>query len=118
MPSPLPNDPHLIRLREFVTTLPETAEVEAWGHPTFRAGKKMFASFGFHEGIPTISVKQTFSDQEVLLEDSHFFLPPYSGKQGWVGIWVEQVEWSLVEDLVERAYRLVALKRMLRALDA
>ena len=35
-----------------VTEDPETTEVEAWGHPTFRAGKKIFAikAFFFYGG--------------------------------------------------------------------
>jgi hypothetical protein len=36
----------LKQLRSICLTLPESAEVEALGHPTFRAGKKMFAAFG------------------------------------------------------------------------
>ena len=37
------NDPYLTELREVCLTFPESAEVEAWGRPTFRAGKKLFA---------------------------------------------------------------------------
>src|SRR5262249_593215 len=36
----------LKHVRALCLVLPETHEVEAWGHPTFRAGKKMFAAFG------------------------------------------------------------------------
>jgi hypothetical protein len=36
----------LRRLRKLCLSLLETAEVIAWGHPTFRAGKKMFAACG------------------------------------------------------------------------
>ncbi len=34
----------LKRLRSICLALPEAVEIEAWGHPTFRAGKKMFAA--------------------------------------------------------------------------
>ena len=43
-------------------------------------------------------------------------MPPYVAKQGWVGILIDEVEWPVLADLVVRGYRLVALKRMLRAL--
>ena len=39
------DDPFLAELREICLAFPESAEVEAWGRPTFRAGKKMFAIF-------------------------------------------------------------------------
>jgi hypothetical protein len=41
----------LKRLRSICLTLPEAAEVEAWGHPTFRAGRKMFADLADFEQI-------------------------------------------------------------------
>jgi hypothetical protein len=43
-------DPHLDELRRICLELPEVTEVEAWGRPTFRAGKKMFAMFVHHDG--------------------------------------------------------------------
>ncbi|HMF13765.1 MAG TPA: MmcQ/YjbR family DNA-binding protein [Gemmataceae bacterium] len=39
-------DRALKQVRSICLALPEAGEVEAWGHPTFRAGKKMFAAFG------------------------------------------------------------------------
>jgi len=109
--------PCLTKLRRLTASLPETAEAEAWGHPTFRAGKKIFATFGEHEGAATICVKQTRTDQVSLTGDLRFFVPPYVGKHGWVGIRIDDVEWPFVAELVECSYRLVALKRMVRALD-
>ena len=35
----------LARIRAVCLALPETAEVEAWGHPTFRVADKIFAGF-------------------------------------------------------------------------
>lgn len=39
------DDPYLAELRTVALALPENREVEAWGCPTFRAGKKIFAMF-------------------------------------------------------------------------
>ena len=33
----------LKKIRGICLGWPEAAEIQAWGHPTFRAGKKMFA---------------------------------------------------------------------------
>ncbi len=108
----------LNRLRTFALALPESAEVEAWGHPTFRAGKKIFATFGFHEDRPCITVKSTLPEQQMLVTDPSFFVPPYVGHKGWVSVWVDtDVAWELIEELVLDSYRSVALKRMLKVLD-
>src|SRR5262249_21301296 len=54
-------DKALKQFRSICLALPETREVEAWGHPTFRAGKKMFAGFGEQDGIATIGLKVAMS---------------------------------------------------------
>ncbi len=102
--------------------MPEGAEVEAWGHPTFRAGKKMFAAFG--EGVEgagglSLGVKVGFERQEELLTDPRFYPTPYAAHQGWVSLRIDDTsDWAEVAGLLVEAYRQVALKRMLKALDA
>ncbi len=59
----------LKQVRFFCLALPEAREVEAWGHPTFRAGKKMFAGFGEEEGEMSLGLKVGFDRQEELLKD-------------------------------------------------
>ena len=112
--------PHrcLTKLRKLSASFPETKEGETWEHPTFRVRDKIFASFGEHQGRPSIGVKQTKAEQAVLIEHPGIFVPPYVGQHGWVGIWVDDVEWPMIADLVESSYRKVALKRMIKALDA
>jgi predicted DNA-binding protein (MmcQ/YjbR family) len=114
---PPENHPSLTKLRKLAASFPETKEVEAWGHPTFRAGERIFATFGEHDGRPAITVKQTREVQSILVEGPGFFVPPYVGQHGWVGIWTDKTKWPVVADLVESSYRLVARKRMIRALD-
>ncbi len=111
----------LQRLRSICLALPEAVEIEAWGHPTFRAGKKMFAAFG--EGIEgqtglSLGVKVGFDRQEELLKDDRFYPTPYAAHQGWVSIQIDgKTDWDEVKGLLLEAYRQVALKRMLKALD-
>ena len=109
----------LKQVRRLCLALPEATEVEAWGHPTFRAGKKMFAAFGAGEGGPTLGLKVGFERQEELLRDERFFPTPYAAHQGWVSLRIDgRTDWDEVCGLVREAYRQVALKRMLKALDA
>jgi hypothetical protein len=52
------------------------------------------------------------------LRRPRFFVTPY-GRGQWVSVWADRpLEWRLVGRLLQRSYRLVALKRMIAALDA
>jgi predicted DNA-binding protein (MmcQ/YjbR family) len=108
----------LRQVRALCLALPEASEVEAWGHPTFRAGKKMFAAFGQDADGLTVGLKVGHDRQEELLQSGRFFPTPYAAHQGWVSLRIDgRTDWAEVGDLVREAYRLVALKRMLKALD-
>ena len=111
-------DRALKQVRSICLALPEAGEVEAWGHPTFRAGKKMFAAFGEgREGL-TIGLKVGFDRQEELLADERFFPTPYAARQGWVSLRIDgKTDWDELGQLLREAYRQVALKRMLKALE-
>src|SRR5206468_8027221 len=111
-------DKALKQVRSLCLALPEASEVEAWGHPTFRAGKKMFAAFGGEGNDLSLGLKVGFDRQEELLRDERFFPTPYAAHQGWVSLWInDETDWDEVKGLVREAYRQAALKRMLKALD-
>ena len=108
----------LERLRRICLALPEANEVTTWGHPTFRAGKRMFAVFEQYRGEWSIAFKAGLAAQASLLKDHRFYLTPYIGQQGWVSLKVRgRVSWKEIERLVFQSYRLVALKRMLDVID-
>ena len=114
-----PYDKALKEVRRLCLALPEACEVEAWGHPTFRAGKKMFAGFGEDDGQLSLGMKVGFDRQDELLNDSRFFPTPYAARQGWVSLTIDNnTDWTEVDGLLREAYRQVANKRMLKALDA
>jgi predicted DNA-binding protein (MmcQ/YjbR family) len=113
-----PYDKMLKQVRSICLALPETREVEAWGHPTFRAGKKMFAAFGGEGNDLTIGLNVGFQRQDELVEDDRFFPTPYAARLGWVSLRLKsKIDWDEVAGYVREAYRQVALKRMLAALD-
>ncbi|MBC8327125.1 MAG: MmcQ/YjbR family DNA-binding protein [Planctomycetes bacterium] len=112
-----PHHPCLVQLRRQLARLPEAVEIETWGHPTFRAGKKIYAIFGDENGGPALNVKQQPEQQEALLERPGYFYPPYTGHKGWIGVLVDEVPWEDIEPILVDGYRQVALKRMLKALD-
>jgi predicted DNA-binding protein (MmcQ/YjbR family) len=113
------DDPYLKELREVCLALPEAVEVEAWGRPTFRAGK-IFALFsGTDERQYGMIFKPESDERAALLEEPRFYSPPYYGPSGWLALDFDAapVDWDEVAELVEESYRQIALKRMLKALD-
>ena len=117
------DDPHLDGVRRVCLALPEAVEVEAWGWPSFRAGArgKMFAIYDNHgEAGYALTFKADPAERTALMEDKRFFEPWYWGARGWLALDLvsTQPDWAEVAELVETAYRQVALKRQLRALEA
>lgn len=111
-------DAILQRFRDLCLSFPETSEAESWGHPNFRAGKRTFASFEWIKARPSVAFRLGTDEVDLLLlQHKNFFVTPY-GKGHWISIWADShLNWQLVEDLAERSYRLVALRRMLAVLD-
>ena len=119
------------RLRQIIAAWPETDERLSHGAPTFWGGKKTFASFhDNHHGDGRIAVwiKSDADTQEGLVEanPSLFFIPPYVGPSGWLGVRLDghgrgggqdRVDWDVVAGLLEDGYRAVAPKRALKQLD-
>ena len=111
------NEETLKKLRTLCLALPETSEKASWGHPNFRAGKKVFVAFERVKGRASIAFRLDPKEVDRLLTRKEFFVTPY-GRGLWVSLWADgRVNWRAVNDLVQRSYRVVALKRMLTALD-
>src|SRR5712691_1559659 len=62
----------LKELREICLALPEATETVKWGHPTFEAGKKIFAVLDHYYGQPCIAFRSSKKDQIKLLRDKRF----------------------------------------------
>jgi len=113
------DDPYLSDLRRLALALPEACEVEAWGRPTFRAGKKIFAVFtGLNDEGYSLVFKPDEAERPALIDDSRFYVPAYWGPSGWLALdfTAAPVDWAEVAELLEASYRQVALKRMLAKL--
>ena len=103
------------RLRALCLALPEAAERETWDWPTFRVRGKIFAIFALREGRPAVSLKAPRGSQEVLTgaAPDRFFVPPYVGPKGWVGMYLDEgPDWAEAALLVRRSYRMTAPKRL------
>jgi predicted DNA-binding protein (MmcQ/YjbR family) len=111
------NERTLAKLRALCLSLPETNETASWGHPNFKAGKKTFVAFERVKGRASMAFRLEPDEVERLLQRKQFFATPY-GRGLWVSVWADShIDWRAVQDLVQRSYRVVALKRMLTALE-
>lgn len=103
------------RLRALCLALPEATEKQAWGDPTFRVRDKIFAMEKRGDGRVSVWCKAAPGSQEVLVgaDPDRFFVPPYVGPKGWVGMRLDNdVDWAEVGVVVSRSYRLIAPKRL------
>jgi hypothetical protein len=115
----------LSRLRELCLALPEAHEVEAWGEPTFRVRNKLFAMYAApnnHHGAGRAAVwcKAAPGNQALMVraEPERYFVPPYVGPSGWVGVWLDRrPDWKEVGELMRDSYRLVAPKKLAALLE-
>ena len=106
------------RLRRICLKLPETRETVKWQHPTFEAGKKIFAVLDHYQGSFCIAFRVSPDRAAGLLQDSRFFEAPYGAGRGWLCLRTDgKLDWENIAELVKESYRQVALKRMLAALD-
>jgi predicted DNA-binding protein (MmcQ/YjbR family) len=82
----------------------------------------MYASADSHHGggRPAVWCKAGPGNQALMIRAApqRFFVPPYVGPSGWVGVWLDgPVDWKELAELLRDSYTLVAPRR-LRALLA
>lgn len=113
------DDDPLVRLRQLCLALPEAFEGVSVHHPSFKVGSKTFVMFTHAHGRASAWVKAAPGVQPELVrsEPSRFFVPPYLGPRGWVGVHLDGVDWAEVEEIVIDGYRQAAAKRLVRQLD-
>ncbi len=112
-------------LRKICLALPETTERLSHGEPTwFVRGKKTFVSYADHhhnDRLAFVCAAPPGARRAMVASDpARFFVPPYVGGRGWLGVYLdleEPVDWDEVAELVEDAYRVVAPKKLVDELD-
>jgi hypothetical protein len=121
----LPMDDALIRVRRLCLALPETNERPSHGMPTFFIrDRKTFVTYADNhhgDGIRALWCHAPEGAQAALVASDpvRFFVPPYVGHRGWVGVRLDRdPDWDHVADIIEDAWRMVAPKRLLAEFDA
>jgi hypothetical protein len=104
-------------VRRIALGLPDAEERETWETATFRVRNKIFVMFAEREREAWI--KSTHDEQTALtaMDPDTFFVPPYVGPSGWVGVRIRTVDPDELRELVTEAWRLTAPKRLVQAFD-
>lgn len=105
------------RIREICLGFPEVEEKPFGGHsaPCFRVRNKIFVHLGEHDPVMTIKAGPGIQELLVGLDAKQFYVPPYVGQHGWIGVNLDEVsDWGELEDLIRDSYRLTAPKKLAR----
>ncbi len=105
--------------------MPETTERLSHGAPTFFIrDKKTFVTYmDDHHGGRRLAiwcaVPPGVQVALVAEEPDRFFVPPYVGGRGWLGVRLDRdVDWDELAGIVEDAYRAVAPRTLVARLDS
>jgi len=113
------------RMRAICMAFPEVTERPSHGQPTwFVRDKSVFVTamvHGHHDNdFPHFWCAAPPGAQAELTAAApdRFFRPPYVGGRGWLGVRLDgDVDWTEIAELCEDAYRVIAPKRLVAALD-
>ncbi|MCB1005120.1 MAG: MmcQ/YjbR family DNA-binding protein [Acidimicrobiales bacterium] len=115
----------LTEVRAACLGLPEVQERPSHGAPTFFVrGKRSFVMFhDDHHGDGRLALWVAAAPgaqaEMVDEEPDRFFVPPYVGHRGWLGVRLDrQPDWFEVAGICADAYRQVAPKTLVARLDA
>ncbi|GHO42778.1 MmcQ/YjbR family DNA-binding protein [Ktedonospora formicarum] len=110
----------LHQLRVLCLAFPEAIEDgDGVGNPAFKVRAKIFALRHLKDDRMSMWCKAPDGVQRGLVESEpeRFFVPPYVGRYGWIGIWLDdETDWDLVADLVRDSYCMTAPKRLVAQL--
>ena len=101
-------------VREVCLSFPETEERPSRGSPDFRVAGKTFATYVVnHHGDGRIAlwlhVPEGSQEFYTSTEPEYYFVPPYLGPRGWLGVHLDKgLRWSTIAERVREAYEHIA----------
>ncbi len=111
--------PLLAKLESIALALPEAEKILNHGRPSFAVRDKTFVMFmDDHHGDGRIAIwcKAPPGDQADMVESDpkRYFVPPYVGPRGWVGVRLDvpKPSWKTIATIVRESYRMTAPKRL------
>jgi hypothetical protein len=104
-------------VRRAALALPEVEERETWETATFRVRNRIFVMFSENERH--LWVKATHDEQAALIamDPETFFVPPYVGPSGWIGVVVNRADPVETRELITEAWRMTAPRLIVARAD-
>jgi hypothetical protein len=105
------------RVREIAHALPDVTEKLSHGEPAFFVRGRMFLTIdNNHHGSGHVAAwcnAPEGAQQSLVAGDPrHFFVPPYVGKAGWLGVRLDSgLDWKVVADLLKQAHAVTGVKK-------
>lgn len=97
-------------------SLPETAEVQAWGMPTFRVAGKMFVTMPDDETSFAVRCPRLEREELIKAEPEKFWVPPHEFSSAWVRARLAALEnGDELRDILTDSWRQAAPPRLLEA---
>lgn len=103
-----------VAVRGILLALPGAEEKTSHGAPCFFVRGRQFASYAVnHHGDGRIALwiaaPPGLQQEHVAAEPEHFFVPPYVGTRGWLGVRLDRgIAWQTVERLARTGWQHVA----------
>lgn len=116
-------DNSLERLRAICLAMPESSERLSHGEPAwFVLGKKTFVTYADRHHDDRLAfwcaAPEGVQAEMVSAEPERFFVPPYVGVRGWLGVRLDvSTDWDEITEIVRDAYRCVAPGKLVAQLE-
>jgi hypothetical protein len=104
-------------IREIALVLPGVADSTSYGTPALKVGGKLFARQ--HQSMDCVVLRIELLDREILMQSAPnaFFITDHYRDYPWILLRLGEVDKRVLPELIERAWRLVASKTLVRKLD-
>lgn len=104
-------------IRDIARALPGVVDGTSYGTPALKVRGKLLARL--HQSMDCVVLRSELLDREILLQSAPdaFFITDHYRDYPWILLRLGVVEKSILPDLIERAWRLVASKALLKKLD-
>jgi hypothetical protein len=104
-------------IREVALSLPGVVDGTSYGTDALKVGGKLFARL--HQSLECVVLRTELLDREILMQSAPdaFFITDHYRNYPWILLRFGVVEKSALPDLIERAWRLVASKTLIKKQD-
>lgn len=104
-------------IREIARALPGVVDGTSYGTPALKVGGKLIARL--HQSMDCVVLRSELLDREILMQSAPdaFFITDHYRDYPWILLRLDVIEKSVLPELIERAWRSVASKTLLKKLD-